>query len=227
MEDLTDHVVPSVVRIASTTGRIEVIAEPRADVAVSGDARVWTEGETLTIDEASGRLVVRIPERTDLVIGSSSGRILINGPTGDVAVTTVSGRIDVADARSLDIRAESSRVDVSEIVGRCRVHTLKGQIRIDGCGGDADLTTESGRIDVRAMNGPVRAHCVSGRIIVGLDSANDVEAETVTGRIDVSLPSGTRAYDPAEHGLQDLTPEGYDCTVTTRSISGRVTVETR
>lgn len=225
--EVTGQVAPSVVRIASTSGPIEVTAEPRDDVEVNGDARVRTEDATVTIDETKGRLEVLVPERTDLVIGSNSGRIVIDGPTGDVAVTTVSGRIEVADALSLDVRSETSRVDVNEIVGHCRVRTGTGRIQIGGCGGHADLTTERGRIEVQATNGSVRAHCVSGRIVVGLNSANDVEAETVTGRIDVSLPSGTRPYNPAEHGLQDLTPDGYDCTVTTRSISGQVTVETR
>ena len=54
--------------------------------------------------------------------------------------------------------------------------------------GSAHVTTQSGRIVVQAADGPVRAHCVSGRVEVGLMAPEDVDAETVSDRIQVTVP---------------------------------------
>lgn len=222
-----DDVTPVSVRIAAAKDRVEVVAEPRQTIEVTGPARVTTEGSSTTVDEVSGRILVRVPPGTDVAVGTTSGRVGIRGPLGEVAVTTVSGRVAIAGAASVDVRAESGDVDVSAVGHRCRIRTHRGKVTVDECGGHADLATDSGRIEVTSANGAVTAHCVSGRIVVAMDSANDVAAETVNGRIDVSLPPGIRTYDPLVHGLQDNTPEGYDCTVLARSVSGRVTVGPR
>lgn len=215
------------VRIATTKHRVEVVAEDQADVTVDGPARVDTVGDMTTVDDITDRITVRVPGHTNVVVGTTSGRVLVAGPVGDVAITTSSGRVEVNDAESVDVRAESSRVEVNRVDRHCRIRTSDGKVLVDDCGGHADLATDKGRIELTAANGTVQAHCVSGRIVVTMDSANDVQAETVTGRIDVSLPPGIRPYDPATQGLQDITPEGYDCTIVARSVSGRVSVESR
>ncbi len=222
-DDLT---APSV-RIAATVDRVEVKAEERKDVQVTGSARVRIEGTTTTVDEVGGRIVVRVPVGTHVVLGTTSGRIGLSGPLGEVAITTMSGRVGINGAASVDVRADSATVDVNGVVDRCRIRTQRGRVVVNDCGGPAELATDSGRIDVHSASGSVTAHCVTGRIVVAMDSANDVAAETVNGRIEVSLPPGIRPYNPEVHGLQDNTPEGYDCTVVARSVSGRVTVESR
>lgn len=217
----------SLVRIATTKHRVEVVAEHRDDVTVDGPAAVKTVGGTTTVDDIKDRITVRVPGHTNVVVGTTSGRVLIAGPVGDVAITTTSGRVEINDAASVDVRAESSRVEVNGVDNHCRIRTGNGKVLVDDCGGHADLATDKGRIELTAANGTVEAHCVSGRIVVTMDSANDVQAETVTGRIDVSLPPGIRPYDPISQGLQDITPDGYDCTIVARSVSGRVSVESR
>ncbi|MCP3988759.1 MAG: DUF4097 family beta strand repeat protein [Actinomycetia bacterium] len=219
-------VVPSI-RISSTSHRIIVIAENRVQVSVDGDAQVVSEGPRTTVQDVEGRLVVRVPEGTDIVVGSTSGQIRVEGPIGDVAVTTESGRVRVQDAASVDVRTNSSRVQINRVASDCRVRTRSGRVQVHHCGGRADLATKSGRIQLRAGDGPVIAHCTSGRIRVSLLSAHDVKAETVTGRIAVSLPVGVRPYELEQQALPAATPEGYDCTVIARSVSGRVTIDSR
>ena len=92
---------------------------------------------------------------------------------------------------------------------------------------DADLSTDSGRIQLRRGSGTTRAHCVSGRIDLGLTGACDVDAETVSGRIRVELPEGVRAYRPEVGEDTESPPDGYDCVVAARSVSGRVNVSSR
>ena len=85
--------------------------------------------------------------------------------------------------------------------------------------GTADVTTRSGRIKVSGVRGDVRAHCVSGRVAVDLERAADVDAETVSGRIDVRYPRGVT---PRRTDGSDAA-EG-DCVLHARAVSGRVTV---
>ena len=54
--------------------------------------------------------------------------------------------------------------------------------------------------------------------------AHDVDAETVSGRIEVELPKGVRAYQPEAREAATSPPDGYDCVVAARSVSGRVRV---
>ncbi len=104
----------------------------------------------------------------------------------------------------------------------CRVLTKSGRVEIGRCG-TAHLTASSGKITVDAASGPVHAHCVSGRVDVTMASAQDVDAETVSGRITVRLPPGVRPW-VVRRDDADLAPERYDCVVTARSVSGRVDV---
>ena len=203
----------STVRISTTSNRVLVLAEDRADVDVDGRARVTESGARTTIDKVRSRLLVRVPHGTDVVVGSSSARVEVRGPVGDVAVTSASGRVSVEQAGAVDVRSSSGRIEIGHAEGECRLRAKSGRVQVESCGG-ADAATTSGRIVLRGVGGPVRAHCVSGRIEVDLDGAHDVDAETVSGRIRVSLPPGVRG-------------DGSDCTCTTRSISGRVEVTNR
>lgn len=56
-------------------------------------------------------------------------------------------------------------------------------------------------------------------------TAQDVDAETVSGRITVRLPHGVRPW-VVQRSDVDLGPEQHDCVVTARSVSGRVDVVT-
>jgi DUF4097 and DUF4098 domain-containing protein YvlB len=216
--------MPSV-RISTGSHGVRVIAEARDAVSVDGAARVRLDGEQTTIDEVSGRLIVRVPPESELVIGTGSGRVVVGGPAGDVRVTAESGRVEVEQARSVDARVTSGRVVIGRVTGLCRVRSESGRIEIAECGG-ADAATNSGRIVLTHVAGPVRAHCVSGRVTVGLDTAHDVDAETVTGRIDISLPPATRAHRVDGSGSL-ARPDAYDCTVRAVSVNGRIGVTNR
>jgi DUF4097 and DUF4098 domain-containing protein YvlB len=75
--------------------------------------------------------------------------------------------------------------------------------------------------------GTARAHCASGKVDITMAGAHDVEAETVSGRISILLPAGTRArIDTPSAGSVDAEVD-HDCVVTARSGSGRVDVSTR
>jgi DUF4097 and DUF4098 domain-containing protein YvlB len=218
-------VAMTTVRIASTSGSVRVIAEDRTDVDVPDAVEFSVHDSMTTVSSGSRRVTVRVPEGTDLVIGSASGRVEVVGRAGTVAVVTRSARVSVDAARSVDIRTTSGRVTVGSVTESCRVLTKSGRVEIGSCG-VAHLTASSGKITVAAGSGPVHAHCVSGRVDVALASAHDVDAETVSGRITVRLPSGVRSWIVGRRDDTEPAPELYDCVVTVRSVSGRIDVVT-
>lgn len=190
---------------------------------VEGDAQVRHEARRLSLDDVRSRLQLRVPEGTDLQVGTTSGRVEIRGRAGHVAVTTESGRVEVDHAESVDVRTASGRVEVTYASGEVRIRSTNGRVEVRRCG-PADVTTESGRIRLAEAHGAVRAHCVTGRIAITMTGAEDVQADTVSGRVEVTLPSGCRPFRPDGADAPSEPPEGYDCTVVARSVSGRVSV---
>ena len=214
------------VRISARNSRLTIIAEERVDVSVEGRARVASGNNQTTIESVDGALLVRVPTGTNVVAGTTSGRIEVRGHAGNLALVSVSGRLSVESAETVDLRSESGMVEVGSSLAECRVRAVAGAVKIGQCG-SADIATRTGRIAVRGARGAVTAHCVSGRIQIDLDVASDVDAETVSGRIDVSLPHGTRACRVSP--IIDDTPEltEWDCTINSRTLTGRVVVATR
>jgi DUF4097 and DUF4098 domain-containing protein YvlB len=222
---VVEGLATGVVRIAATTERLGVVAEDRDDITVQGDAGAHVEGDVLTLD-AHGHLNVRVPRGTSLVIGTTSGRIGVRGAVGSCSISTESGRVAVEHARRLDVRSRSGRVEVGTVEEGCRVHVLSGRIQVRSCG-DADVSTEQGRIQLSDARGTVRAHCVSGRIEIDLDGAHDVDASTVSGRIEVTHPPGATVEHVTERSTEPGAGTGASCVVVARSVSGRVTVRPR
>jgi DUF4097 and DUF4098 domain-containing protein YvlB len=211
-------------RVASGSQRVEVVASATAGFAVHGQAQVHHEDGQITLDRVRGAVTVHVPEGSDVVIGTASGRIRCAGRLGAVAVTTKSGRIDVEHAASLDVRAASSTVTVGAVDGTCRIRTASGRVSV-GASGEAEVSTRSGRITLRHVSGRVNAHSISGRVSVQMVEANDVHAETVTGRIELTMPRGSDVEQVAPGA--PLRPPGSGGTVVARSTTGRVVVAYR
>lgn len=214
-----------VVRITATSGGVEVEAEPGRSEVSAGDAALDREGVTLTVRDDSRRVRVKVPEGTQVIIGSTSGSVRVRGRAGVVAVTTSSGSVSIETAESVDVRTHSGSVRIGEVSQGCRVSTASARVEVGRCG-PAEVTTRSGRIHLRSVHGPARAHCVSGRIALSMAGPFDVDAETVSGRVEVALPDGVRPHVvTAPAGAEEAGP--YDCVVVARSVSGRVDVTPR
>ena len=215
-----------VVRISASSKPVHVVAESRTGVEVAGRAAVDQSGNRTTVREVDGRLIIRVPFGTDVIVGTTSGRVDIEGAVGSVAVVTESGRVSIENATSVDIRADSSRVEVGLCSGECRVRTVSGRVEVDSCG-PADVATETGRITLSGVSGRAHAHCVRSRIEIRVEDGDEVVAETVSGRIDVSLPPGTQVLRSDSGTKEDSEEQAGCCRVHARSVSGRVEVHTR
>src|SRR5262249_16375254 len=124
----------------------------------------------------------------------------------------------------VDARTTSGSIVVQRCLGVCRVSTMSGTVQIAGAG-EAEVRVDSGTAKVTAQ--VVRVRAVSGK--VQITSGGDASAETVSGSIVVSPPSGTRARVEAagrKRAKIDV-PEGDDCRVRLRSVSGSMSVRAR
>ncbi len=192
------------VRISTSSGAVHVIAERGRREVLSSTGPIPSTNGPVTIDGGSTKVVVRVPEGTALVIGSTSGRVTIEGRVGPVSVVTTSGRISVADAASVDARSSSGRIEVGRADGECRIVATSGRVDIGSCG-RADAVSRSGRIVVRDAHGPVRANCTSGN----------------------SFPGGVRPFVADSVELAAAERAGHDCVVVARSGAGRIVVSDR
>ncbi len=214
------------VRISASRSRVHVVAQDRVGVAVEGRAEVDQSGSRTTVRNVDSRLVIRVPHGTDLIIGTTSGQVDIDGPVGSVAVVTDSGRVAIEHANSVDVRADSSRIEIGFCAEDCRVRSVSGRVEVESCG-PADVATETGRITLSGVRGSARAHCVRSRIEIRVEEGDLVVAETVSGRIDVSLPPGTQVLRSDGPQYPDNAIPVGACNVHARSISGRVQVHSR
>jgi DUF4097 and DUF4098 domain-containing protein YvlB len=214
----------AVVRITTASGAVRVRAE-------AGRTECWSsvaprELSPFTVEASSSAVEVRVPEGTDLVIGTTSGKVTVEGRVGAVAVLTSSGRVSVDHALSVDVRTKSGRVHVGRTEGVCRIVSASGRVEVDRCGA-ADAACGSGRVVLADAHGTVRATSTSGKVSVAVAGAHDVEAETVSGRVEVSYPSGVRPLVVSTQADLAAATQEHDCTVVARSGSGRVVVADR
>ena len=215
-------------RVAGGSGSIRVTATGRSDVLVKrGDPDQITDGDGLTISSRSGRIDLEVPEGTDLVIGSLSGRVEVKGRAGRVAVTSRSGSVGIDRATDIDVRADRGSVSIGSCAGECRVVTGSGRVTIRSTG-TADLSARSGRLVLEKAHGAVRAKTVSGRLTLGLATPGDVTAETVAGHVVVKVPRKIRPTVILRSEWAKVhigVPEGDDCTIAVESVRGRLSVE--
>jgi DUF4097 and DUF4098 domain-containing protein YvlB len=219
--------------LTTRSGRVTVIAEERGDVfAEEGASSRGPETDAtgrISLSSAKGgsaSLLVRCPLGTDLAIGTISGNVELRGPLGQVGITTVSGSASVERAEELDVRTISGSITVGNCSGRCSLRTKSGQALCSSAH-DARVSTISGQIRLDETSGSVRAQTVSGTVEVGTQRNGDVAVQTISGSVKIEVPEGVRP----DARLISMTgrprcdcPEGHDCRIAVRSMSGRIEV---
>jgi hypothetical protein len=129
------------------------------------------------------RYTVEVPTDMDVVVRSSTGRIVVEGVNGDVDLSTDAGSIEVADVDGdlLRMDSDSGSVDATAV-------------------GSSDVvaTTDAGRVYTGFVDAPraVRADSDAGRVEVVLpegDEAYDVEADSAAGSVDVEVNQDSRS----------------------------------
>ena len=216
------------VRVSTTSGRITVIGERRDDIVVTTGGRTTAAPVTDEVDvvmtASSDRVEVRCPVGTDVVVGTASGKVELEGHLGEARVTTASGSIQVDTVASADLRTQSAKVEVEECLGSCRVMNKSGRVEIHRAG-EVLVKNVSGAVDVSGDDVNVRT--VSGK--VRIETYVTAAVETVSGGVEVWVPEGFRP-EVHSHGLGRVTvdvPQGTDGEILVRTVSGSVRVRSR
>ena len=165
---------------------------------------------------------VLVPEGTDTRIRTVSGDVFVAGVRSSTSVSTVSGLIT---ATGLDgevgLRSVSGDLDVQGVGGTVRTNAVSGDLTISG-GDPVELTARavSGDITLDFDAVPdVDCTTVSGDVAVRLpsDAALEVDAVTVSGRLESSYPD---ALDAGKRRLRGSIGGGGKRRLTVRTTSG-------
>ena len=210
--------------IATRSGSVTVHARPidRPEV-LKGPAEIGPDG--VVRSGSSNRVEIACPEGTDVVIGTSSGRVVCTGRLGRVAVTGGSGGIRIEQALEVDVRATSGRVRIERCAGLARVTSVSGRVDI-GVAGAVEVTLTSGRVDVLSVRDAL-VHSGSGRVTLATSGPGAVEVSTVSGRAAVSVPPGVApvlALTSRSGRIRTEVEAGPDGSVTVETVSGSITV---
>jgi DUF4097 and DUF4098 domain-containing protein YvlB len=223
-----DLPVAVTLRLQSRSGRIDVRAEPRDDVLVEGES-FETREEDAALLVRSGRggskpLMVRCPVGTDVVAGTQSGVVKLEGEFGTVSVTTASGAIELERADEADLRTAAGSIKLGACRSRCRMNSMSGKI-VGGQLGSASAGTISGSITIDRVGGTFKARSVSGSIDAALSGHGTVTVKTVSGKVHITLPEGTGLQMRAKTmsgRVRNPFPPGDDCFVEAMSVSGSI-----
>ncbi len=225
-----DLPVAATLRLQTRSGRLEVIAEPREDVLIEGDGfETRKHDEGATFDVRSGRagakhLSIRCPIGTDIVAGTQSGSVRMSGEFGVVSVTTASGHIELERADEADLRSAAGDVTLAACKIRCRLNSLSGRISA-GEVMSAAAGTVSGSITMDRVAGAFKARSVSGSIHAHCTGDGTIAVKTVSGRVQIELPSGTTLqtrFKTLSGHVRNPFPAGSDCRVEAMSVSGSI-----
>lgn len=230
------------VEIVNVSGSVRVVGWDRDEIAVSGTTGRGTERVQLT--EEGGRAVVRVvlprrgrnvggsdleirvPERRDLLVRTTSADATVGGVEGAVEVRSVSGEVRVdGRPRSVTAQSRSGEVALQVTSERAVVETTSGEIRVRGTLRRAlEARSVSGDITLAAMTPEARVETVSGEIrldgVAGRTDAKTVSGDVVVGGRRLQGEFRSVSGDIRLHG--DLDASG---TTTVNTHSGDVVLD--
>lgn len=214
------------IRLSARAGHVTVTAEPRDDVVVGPGGRAEEVGDgsiEVRAQRPRDSIDVSCPLDTDVIIGTASGRVELRGRFGVVGVTSQSGSIAVGSAAEADVRSVSGAVHVDRCVGRCRVSTTSGRIRV-GASGDTVVAATSGSVHLDDVTGAVRVRSVSATVSIAGEAAGPIEVSTVSGSIDIRLPSDARPRVLVKGRPKVISDfeAGDDVAISVASVSGTI-----
>jgi DUF4097 and DUF4098 domain-containing protein YvlB len=216
---------PKRISITTRSGKVRVTGVATDEVSIIGGFGETNDEDVLEIrrEPDSDEIEVICPSGTDVTIGTTSGNVETHGVLGSVRILTVSGKIHVAGAARIEIRTKSGKVDVRACEGECKVVTTSSKVHI-GTAGNCRVAAVSGVVLLEHVSG-AEVQTVSGKVLLGTSGAGDVSVKTVSGKVEIRVPSEIR---PATHlksvsgKVQCDCESGDDGTIAVKSLSGAI-----
>lgn len=146
----------------------------------------------------SGKTIYKVvvPRGARLIMQTVTGPITAKGVGGETNATSVSGTIEIDDARALSFESVSGGVRARNVQGGATGSSVSGHVMLDNIEGDVDANSVSGPVRLSGIRAKlVRASTVSGTIQFSgsVDPAGKYEFESHSGTIRLALPANTGA----------------------------------
>jgi DUF4097 and DUF4098 domain-containing protein YvlB len=218
---------PVRLNISTRSGSVRVIAEAGTDLRVDGGSVVGAHDGALEIrrDRHASEIVVYCPVGSDVTVGTVSGPVEMEGPLDAVRIATVSGKVRVAQAERVDVRAKSGSIVIGTCNDECRVVVTSAKIHI-GHARRAAIAGVSGVVLAENVDG-AQVKTVSGKVLLGTTGAGNVDVHTVSGRVEITVPSdvqpNTRLRSLSGRVVCDCA-RGDDGEIAVASVSGAIKV---
>lgn len=171
----------------ASVAKIQLV-EDRTGKRIQLEARYPSSGGIfLGYSSPSTRFVVNVPRKTNLLIRTGDGSILVE---------RVEGR--------LELRSGDGSIKAIETAGELVAESGDGSIHIEGVAGSVDARTGDGSLRISGTPGIVRAHSGDGSVVLrvqhGAAMTGDWKIETGDGSITAELPDGFNADIEADPG---------------------------
>jgi DUF4097 and DUF4098 domain-containing protein YvlB len=151
--------------------------------------------------------IITAPRQTHLNVNGVSCDVSAKGFEGEASFKLVSGNLNLSDLNGeLTVNIVSGDLELEQVTGRMKLHTVSGDIKGRKATGNAHVDT------------------VSGNVHLGESSLPSVEAESVSGNLELQTGLGDGPYRfHSVSGDVRLTvqPETH-CSAELHSMSGRI-----
>lgn len=224
---------------AGPIGRIEILI----DAAEPDDVTVTQVGDTVTVRQTSRwgfrnraiRVAAAVPASAEVEVTTASGDVRTTGPLGVVRLRTASGRLDVDTVDRLELTSSSGDAHVGTVAGDCTLNTVSGDAVLRRVGGRLTGTLVSGDLRAATVVGDLRVGTTSGDVRVDRCDGSDVSLKSVSGDVEIGLPSGIRVdadlstmsgrarLPEADRGATPAGPR-REVRLAVRSVSGDITI---
>ncbi len=195
VDRITVHAVSAEVSVADG-------ADERVTVRLVGTAGSRRGGAlpALEAEAQGGAVEIRVhPPKGTFLFYTEKLELRVEVPrgyAGKLAVTTVSGDIEVADHAyaALALRTASGDVRLAEVqADSFSMGSVSGRLQARGVAArQVELGSTSGELAIEALTGDVRARSVSGAIrLAWTPFANTADIDTTSGEVALRLPRGS------------------------------------
>lgn len=229
-------------------GRVVIVAGPPEAIEVkailpegkTAGYQAQQDGDTVTIsarrescmDYSSGPradVEITVPTATSLDVGTTSGRIEVDGIHGPAKLETCSGSILVESVvGSLKIGTSDGLIDIRDMEGDATLRTTSGPMTIRQARGSFQIRAYGGSVDFTGEmipGGSNRIQTSHGDVVVQLEGTPslDLDVSTSTGIIDVYLPIDATGPDD-EHHMVGIIGDG-DSELAVKTTGGDVIIK--
>ena len=200
------------VRIHALVGTVTVRGWDRDSVSIRGTlgagnrlhaggsgtgVKMFVEAENER-QPAPSTLEIMVPMRAKVWIKTATADVAVSGVSGSLDVYVISGTIDIS-GNPADVNAEAidGNILVRGSPGLVRAKSASGTVSLRGASRDATLSTVSGRITIDGSSTPrgvferARFESVTGDISFqgGIERGADLRFDTHGGMVDIVLPA--------------------------------------